>query len=54
MSRLSSGIAAVYQEGRGKMSISVGIIDEPVKPGAADNLDINIHSEALHWRFREY
>ena len=36
-----------YQEGIGKMSMSVGIIEEPVAPGATDNLDINIHSEAL-------
>ena len=36
-----------YQEGIGKMSMSVGIIDEPVAPGETDNRDINIHSEAL-------
>ena len=29
------------------MSISIGIIDEPVAPGAAVNLDISIHVEAL-------
>ena len=29
------------------MANSIGIIDEPVAPGAADKLDINIHSEAL-------
>ena len=36
-----------YQEGIGKMSMSVGIIDEPEAPGETDNRDINIHSEAL-------
>ena len=35
-----------YQEGIGKMSMSVGIIDELEAPSATDNLDINIHSEA--------
>ena len=29
------------------MSLSVGIIDEPVAPGATDNLDINIHTKSL-------
>tara|TARA_Y100001970_G_C13571014_1_gene526219 strand:- start:160 stop:369 length:210 start_codon:yes stop_codon:yes gene_type:complete len=29
------------------MTKSVGIIDEPVKPGASDSLDINTHSQAL-------
>ena len=29
------------------MSKTVGIIDEPVAPGATDNLDISIHSKAL-------
>ena len=29
------------------MSKTIGIIDEPVKPGAQDNLDINIHSKSL-------
>jgi hypothetical protein len=29
------------------MTISIGIIDEPVAPGATDNLDINIHSKSL-------
>ena len=29
------------------MSKTIGIIDEPVQPGAQDNLDINIHSQAL-------
>ena len=29
------------------MSKAVGIIDEPVAPGATDNLDINIHSKSL-------
>ena len=29
------------------MSNAVGIIDEPVAPGATDNLDINIHSKSL-------
>ena len=29
------------------MTKAVGIIDEPVAPGATDNLDINIHSKSL-------
>ena len=29
------------------MSKTIGIIDEPVQPGAQDKLDINIHSQAL-------
>ncbi len=29
------------------MAQSIGIIDEPVAPGATDNLDINIHSNSL-------
>ena len=29
------------------MSKTIGIIDEPVQPGAQDNLDINIHSKSL-------
>ena len=29
------------------MAQSIGIIDEPVAPGATDNLDINIHSKSL-------
>ena len=29
------------------MPRSIGIIDEPVAPGATDNLDINIHSKSL-------
>ena len=29
------------------MSKTIGIIDEPVQPGSQDNLDINIHSQAL-------
>jgi len=29
------------------MNQSIGIIDEPVAPGATDNLDINIHSKSL-------
>ena len=29
------------------MSVSIGIIDEPVKPGEKDNLDLNIHSKSL-------
>ena len=29
------------------MAHSIGIIDEPVAPGATDNLDISIHTEAL-------
>ena len=29
------------------MSQLVGVIDEPVAPGATDNLDINIHSKSL-------
>ncbi len=29
------------------MNNSIGVIDEPVKPGAVDNLDINTHSRAL-------
>ena len=29
------------------MTSSIGIVDEPVKPGATDNLDISIHSKSL-------
>ena len=29
------------------MENSIGVIDEPVAPGAVDNLDINTHSRAL-------
>ena len=29
------------------MTISIGVIDEPVAPGETDNLDINIHSRSL-------
>ena len=29
------------------MTKLIGIVDEPVKPGNSDNLDINIHSKAL-------
>ena len=29
------------------MSRTIGVIDEPVAPGATDNLDINIHSRSL-------
>ena len=29
------------------MSKTIGIIDEPVQPGAQDQLDINVHAESL-------
>ncbi len=29
------------------MTKLIGIVDEPVRPGNSDNLDINIHSKAL-------
>ena len=29
------------------MSKTIGIIDEALRPGATDNLDISIHSQAL-------
>ena len=29
------------------MTSSIGIVDEPVRPGATDNLDISIHSKSL-------
>ena len=29
------------------MNKVIGIVDEPVKPGSKDNLDISIHSKSL-------
>ena len=29
------------------MSKTIGIIDEPVQPGAQDQLDISVHAESL-------
>ena len=29
------------------MAQVIGVIDEPVRPGASDNLDISVHTEAL-------
>ena len=37
----------ILKKSRLKMTSSIGIVDEPVRPGATDNLDISIHSKSL-------